>query len=103
MQEPEHPEHAPTHECLDWCPICRGAEVLKATASPELIEQLQQAQRGALVSMRALIDAYLERIDAERAGEPADGARAGGAAADGGPPPSESTPSEPAADRPSSG
>lgn len=78
MYEPAQPEQHSPHECLEWCPICRGAEVLRATASPELMEQLQQVQRGALVSMRALIDAYLERLDEEpAAAEP--GPAAGGA------------------------
>lgn len=71
MEEPEQFEHHEGHECLEWCPICRGAEVLRATASPELMEQLQHVQRGALVSMRALIDAYLERLDEEPATESA--------------------------------
>ena len=50
------------HECLDWCPICRGADVVRATTPPELREQWQSVQRDALVMMRALIDAYLERL-----------------------------------------
>jgi hypothetical protein len=54
----EHPE---AHECLDWCPICRGADVVRATAPPELREQLQTVQRDALLILRSLIDAYLQR------------------------------------------
>ena len=50
------------HECVEWCPICRGADVARATTPPELREQWQSIQRDALVMMRALIDAYLERI-----------------------------------------
>ena|SRR5918999_5339727 len=50
------------HECLEWCPICRGAEVMRATAPPELRQQWQTVQRDALVMVRALIDAYLERL-----------------------------------------
>lgn len=97
MHEPDQSEHHASHECLEWCPICRGAEVLRATASPELMEQLQQAQRGALVSMRALIDAYLERLDEE----PNTAKRETGAA-DGATPATGSAPRE-AADPPSSG
>jgi hypothetical protein len=52
-----------THECLDWCPICRTADVLRSTASPELRGQLQSLQRDALVTLRALLDAYIERVD----------------------------------------
>ena len=50
------------HECLEWCPICRGAEVVKATTPPELREQWQTVQRDTLVMVRALIDAYLDRL-----------------------------------------
>ena len=38
------------HECLEWCPICRGAEVVRASAPPELREQLEAIQRDALVA-----------------------------------------------------
>jgi hypothetical protein len=50
------------HECVEWCPICRGAEVMRATTPPELREQWQTVQRDALVMVRALIDAYLDRL-----------------------------------------
>src|SRR5918992_4608571 len=50
-------------ECLDWCPICRGADVLRATASPEIREQWNQVQREALVTLRALIDHYIEHLE----------------------------------------
>jgi hypothetical protein len=49
--------------CVELCPICRGAEVLRATTSPELRGQWQTVQRETLVTMRALIDHYLERLD----------------------------------------
>ena len=54
------------HQCVELCPICRGAEVLRATSSPELRGQWQSVQREALVTMRALIDHYLERLDETR-------------------------------------
>ena len=58
-------------ECVDWCPICRTADVLRATAPPELRDQWQAVQREALLTMRSLIDSYLERIDDhDRASEP---------------------------------
>lgn len=50
-------------QCVDWCPICRTADVLRATAPPELRDQWQSVQREALLTMRSLIDSYLERID----------------------------------------
>ena len=55
------------HECVDWCPICRGADVVRATTPPELREQWQSVQRDALVMMRALIDAYLARLGGDDA------------------------------------
>jgi hypothetical protein len=60
------------HECLDWCPICRTADVLRSTASPELREQIQNLQRDAVETLRALLDAYLERLGEkpERRGSP---------------------------------
>ena len=53
----------PPHQCVELCPICRGAEILRATSSPELRGQWQSVQREALVTMRAMIDHYLERLD----------------------------------------
>jgi hypothetical protein len=58
MATPEQP-----HQCVDLCPICRGAEILRATATPELRDGWQSVQREALVTMRAMIDYYLERLD----------------------------------------
>jgi hypothetical protein len=58
-----------SHECLDWCPICRTADVLRASAPPELRGQVQGIQRDALVTMRALLDAYIERLESVRGRE----------------------------------
>ena len=49
--------------CVELCPICRGADALRATASPERRGQWQSVRREALVTMRAMIDHYLERLD----------------------------------------
>jgi hypothetical protein len=51
------------HECLDWCPICRTADVLRASAPPEIRDQLQSLQRDALVTLRALLDSYIDRLE----------------------------------------
>ena len=51
------------HHCVELCPICRGAEMLRATASPEVRGNWQSVQREALLTMRAMIDHYLERLD----------------------------------------
>jgi len=65
--EPGGARPAGDHECLEWCPICRGAEVLRAGAPSELRDQWQTVQRDALVGLRGLIDAYLQHIgEAER-------------------------------------
>jgi hypothetical protein len=58
-----HGDAGRAHECLEWCPICRTADVLRASAPPELREQVQGLQRDALVTLRALLDAYLDRVD----------------------------------------
>ena len=58
MATPEQP-----HQCIELCPICRGAEVLRATSSPELRGQWQTVQREALITMRTMIDHYLERLE----------------------------------------
>jgi hypothetical protein len=55
----------PDHQCVELCPICRTADVIRASAPPELREQWNSLQREALTTMRALIDHYLERVDAE--------------------------------------
>ena len=58
-------------QCVELCPICRGADVLRATATPELRDGLQAVQREALLTMRTMIDHYLERLDqAEREAGP---------------------------------
>jgi hypothetical protein len=51
------------HECLDWCPICRTADVLRASTPPEFRDQLSSLQHDALVTLRGVIDAYLDRSD----------------------------------------
>lgn len=53
--------------CVALCPICRAADVLRSTAPEELREQWQAVQREALLTMKALIDHYVERLDAEPA------------------------------------
>ena len=61
----------PNHQCVELCPICRGAEVLRSTSTPELRGQWQTVQREALVTMRAMIDHYLERLEEyEQSGGP---------------------------------
>lgn len=49
------------HECLDWCPICRSAELMKGINSPEVRQQLQSIQSEAMHVFRAFAAAYAER------------------------------------------
>ena len=57
-------------QCVELCPICRAADVLRASGPPELRGQLNEFQREALLTLRALLDHYIERID--KATEPTD-------------------------------
>ena len=56
------PHHADPR-CLELCPICRGAEILRGAGGPELRGQLDDVGREALLTLRSLVDHYLERID----------------------------------------
>ncbi len=59
-----HREHGDGElQCLELCPICRAADLLRATGPPELRGQLNEFQREALLTLRALLDHYIERID----------------------------------------
>ena len=61
---PEPPVRARRRaHCLELCPICRGAELLRAGGAPELRGQLDDVGREALLTLRALIDHYLERTE----------------------------------------
>ena len=80
-REPEHPPGAQSAgdalrdlleshgagdlRCVELCPICRAADVLRATAPDDLKDQWQVVQREALLTMKAAIDRYVERLDLE--------------------------------------
>jgi hypothetical protein len=51
---------------VELCPICRAADVLRATAPDDIKDQWQVVQREALLTMKAAIDRYVERLDAEQ-------------------------------------
>ena len=53
--------------CVELCPICRSADLLRAAAPEELRGQWHGVQREALLTMKALIDHYVERLDDEPA------------------------------------
>jgi hypothetical protein len=56
------------HRCLELCPICRAADLLRAGATPELREQWQALQREALLALKAAVELYLERLESDAAG-----------------------------------
>jgi len=55
--------HPGDSRCLELCPICRGAEILRGAGGPELRGQLDDVGREALLTLRSLVDHYLERLD----------------------------------------
>jgi len=57
--------HSSERECVELCPICRAADILRATASDDLRDGWQDVQREALLTMKAVIDRYVERLDEE--------------------------------------
>lgn len=65
--EPRPAGDEPTsHECLEWCPICRSAELLKSTAaSPEIRLQIHAIQNEALQVLRAFAATYGERTGSD--------------------------------------
>lgn len=50
-------------QCVELCPICRAADILRASGPPELRGQINEFQREALTTLRALLDHYIERLD----------------------------------------
>lgn len=65
-------EHGPGSgelHCVELCPICRTADLLRAAGgAPELRGQLDDVSREALLTLRSLIDHYLERRESDREG-----------------------------------
>jgi hypothetical protein len=55
--------------CVELCPICRAADVLRATAPEDVKEQWQAVQREALLTMKAAIDRYVERLEEAEAAD----------------------------------
>lgn len=63
MPEPEQPRHGVDFECQPLCPICRGADLLRAVAPPELAEELQDLQREFLLAVRDLAAAAVQVME----------------------------------------
>lgn len=53
-------------ECVEWCPICRTMDVLRASATPEVREQWEGVQREAVLTLRAVVDHYARRMAEDR-------------------------------------
>jgi hypothetical protein len=59
---------APEHQCLEFCPICRTADVVRAAVPPEAREHWQALQRDGLLAARAMLDHYLRHLDSQPQG-----------------------------------
>ena len=56
--------HSSQRECLELCPICRAADILRRTHAPDdLKDSWQDVQREALLTMKSVIDRAVERMD----------------------------------------
>jgi hypothetical protein len=78
--EPEAPPREEGQHCLEWCPICRSADIVRATTSPEAIGQVQAIQNEAIGVLKSFLAIYAERTGqgADRQSEEgADGRGAG--------------------------
>jgi hypothetical protein len=53
-------------ECVDFCPICRTADVLRATMPAEFQEHWHAWQKEILLAMRTLLDHYIEHVETRR-------------------------------------
>ena len=47
--------------CLEWCPICRSADLFRTTVSPELKQQAESIQHEAFGVLKAFLDAYADK------------------------------------------
>jgi hypothetical protein len=57
---PEQPKDEGQH-CLEWCPICRSADIVRATTSPETFGQVQAIQAEAISVLKSFLAIYAER------------------------------------------
>ena len=53
-------------ECLEFCPICRTADVVRATLPPEFQDHWHAWQREMLLALRSLLDHYIEHVESRR-------------------------------------
>ncbi len=69
--QPEERQEEGQH-CLEWCPICRSADIVRATTSPDAIGQVQAIQNEAIGVLRSFLALYAER-SGQGAGQPGPG------------------------------
>lgn len=48
-------------ECLEWCPVCRSADLIRTAAPSDVKSQLEAIQSEAFNVMRAFLAAYSEK------------------------------------------
>jgi hypothetical protein len=58
--------HDSERQCLEFCPICRTADVVRATMPAEFQEHWHSVQRELLLAVRSLVDHYLDHVEKER-------------------------------------
>jgi len=56
------PETGNDHRCLEWCPICRSAELSGLAGTPDLLEYFQAIQGDLVTILKAFMTAYAERV-----------------------------------------
>jgi hypothetical protein len=54
------------YQCVDFCPICRTADVLRVALPDEFQEHWHAVQREGLLAARTLLDHYSQHLEARR-------------------------------------
>lgn len=68
--EPGKSPDGTDYQCVDLCPICRSADVMRTTLPPEFHEHWQALQREAALALRAALDHYISHFETERKDDP---------------------------------
>lgn len=53
-------------ECLEWCPVCRSADLIRTAAPPDVRNQLEAIQGEAFNVLRAFLAAYSDKTSGVR-------------------------------------
>ena len=62
--------HRSDLRCVELCPICRAADILRATAPDDLRDQWHVVQREALLTMKELVDRAVDRLEEQERERP---------------------------------